>query len=521
MKPLFYIFRKTIKNHIKGLKKKPGILILYIFIFALLVFMIVSTLLLPQKSSVKGSIDLYGAIVTGAILGVVWFGVKNGIENGSSFFRLSDVNLVFTAPIAPTRVLIYGFIKQLYTTLFLGFFLLFQIPNLRNFLPITGSGILVIFLALFLLFFTMSILGLVTYSITSKSNERRSIAKKITNSLMAILGLILMYNIFIYKDFPKAAISLLNNKFFVYIPIIGWLKSILMAAVNGITYLFYINIFLCIAFIILMIYALCKMNADYYEDVLAATDRVEEMVAMKKSGKGNINYGRKKFRKIKSGNIGSGASAIFFRQLLEYKKSGVPFIDKMTFIMLGIGIVSRYIFPGGSMNTILYFSVYVLFFFTIQGKWGQELSKPFIYLIPYPSMSKVFYATLADLIKYTVDGLVLFITCGIIFKSGGIVAILCALSYASFGAIYTYGDVLSRRILGATHSKNLEIFVKMGITLLVVLPGIIGSVILLIGSDNNPSLQYVAYIVLICYNLLASFLIILLSKGIFESLEMS
>jgi len=263
------------------------------------------------------------------------------------------------------------------------------------------------------------------------------------------------------------------------------------------------------------------MNTDYYEDVLAATDRVEDMVAMKKSGKGNINYGRKKFRKIKSGNIGSGSSAIFYRHLLEYKKSGIPFIDKMTFIMLGIGVVSRYIFPGGSMNTILYFSVYVLFFFTIQGKWGQELTKPFIYLIPYSSMSKLFYATLADLIKYTLDGLVLFIVCAIIFKSGALIAILCAVAYASFGAIYTYGDVLARRVLGKVHSKNLEIFMKMGITLLVVLPGIIASVILLVISNDRPSLQYISFIVLIFYNLLASFLIMFMSRRIFEFLELN
>ena len=521
MRPLFYIFRKTIKNHIKQLKKKPGILILYMFIFIVLVLMIVVTIINPQRSSARGSIELYGAIVTGIILGVVFFGVKNGIENGSSFFRLSDVNLVFTAPISPTRVLIYGFIKQLYTTLFLIFFLLFQIPNLSNLLPITGPGILIIFLTLFLLFLTMSILGILTYTIASKSNKSRSLAKRILNSLMAIFGLALLYNIFVYKDFMRAAIRLLNNKFFIYLPLIGWFKSILMAAVNGITYSFYINVLLCIAFIILMIYTLFKMNTDYYEDVLAATDRNEDLITMKKSGNGNINYGRKKFRKIKSGNIGSGASAIFYRHLLEYKKSGIPFVDKMTFIMLGIGVSSRYIMPGNSMNTILYFSIYVLFFFTIQGKWGQELSKPFIYLIPYSSISKLFYATLADLIKYTIDGLVLFISCGIIFKSSAMSAILCAIAYASFGAIYTYGDVLSRRALGKAHSKNLRVFIKMGITFLVVLPGIIASIIVLVVYNENPSMQYLSYIILICYNILASFLIILLSRGIFESLEMS
>jgi hypothetical protein len=521
MTPLFYIFRKTIKNHLLQLKKKPIIMIFYLLMLVFLVFVIVSTFFLPQKSAVNGRVDTYGAIATASILMVLWYGIKNGIDKGSSFFRLADVNLVFTAPISPKKVLIYGFIKQLSSALFFIFFLLFQIPNMRNFLPITGQGIIIICLVAFFIVFTMSILGLLTYSVASKSSKNRNIAKKLLNGSAAILGLALLYNIFIYKDFQKAAVGFLNSEFFTFIPFIGWLKSVLMAAVNGITYTLYIYVLLCIASTSIMIYALYKLNTDYYEDVLAATDRNEELLAMKKSGKGNINYGRKKFRKIKSGNIGSGASAVFYRHLLEYKKSGIPFIDKITFIMIAIGLASRYIFKGVNMNMILYFSIYMLFFFTLQGKWGQELSKPFIYLIPYSSISKLFYATLADLIKYTVDGLALFIISGIIFKSGAIIAILYAISYASFGAIYTYGDVLSRRMLGETHSKNLQIFAKMGITLLVVIPGIISFVVLSIISNGDSSMQIISFIILISYNLLASFLIMLLSKGIFEVLELT
>ncbi|MGK0467677.1 putative ABC exporter domain-containing protein [Clostridium sp.] len=520
MKPLFYIFRKTLKNHIIQLKKKPGILILYLLIFVFIIFIIVSSLILPSQSSVNRSSKAYGAIATAAILIVVWYGVKNGIDNGSSFFRLSDVNLVFTAPISPKKVLIYGFIKQLYTSLFLVMFLLFQIPNARNFLPITGAGIIIILFVSFFLVFTMSILGLLTYSITSKSSKTRNMAKKILNIITTIFGIALLFNIYIYKDFSKAAFSFLNNSFFTYIPFIGWFKSILMAAVNGITYTFFIHILLCVIVIISMIYTLYKLNTDYYEDVLAATDKKEEMVAMKKSRKGNVNYGRRKFRKVKSGNIGNGCSSIFYRHLLEYKKSGIPFIDKMTIIMVGVGLVSRYIFPGASMSTVLYFSIYMLFFFTLQGKWAHELSKQFVFLIPYSSMSKLFYATLADLIKYTIDGLVLFVVSGFIFKSSPIISILCGITYASFGAIYTYSDVLSRRFLGSVHSKTIGMFIKMGITLLVILPGIIIHVYLLLRSGDNSSAQYISYIVLICYNIIASFLIMLLSKSIFDVLEM-
>ena len=93
--------------------------------------------------------------------------------------------------------------------------------------------------------------------------------------------------------------------------------------------------------------------------------------------------------------------------------------------------------------------------------------------------------------------------------------------YASFGAIYTYGDVLSRKLLGETHSKNLQTFSKMGITLLVVLPGIITFAVLSATSKDNSSMQYLSYIILICYNLLASFVTMLLSKRIFEVLELN
>ena len=521
MKPLFYILRKTLKNYIKDLKKKPAILILYIFIVLILILVIATSLLMPQNTLIKGSRDIYDALVSGILLAVVYMGVKQGIVNGSSFFRFADVNIVFTSPLTPTKVLIYGFIKQLSSTLFFVFFLLFQIPNLRNFLPITNLGILIIFLSTFLLIFTMSMIGLLTYSITSKSKQIKSLAEKILNITFAGFGLLVLYNVYKFKDFLKGVMNILNSGAFYYIPFIGWFKRVLMAAVVGTSPMFYINLFLCFAFIALMIFTLHKLNTDYYEDVLDATERKEELIKLKKSGKGNINFNRTKFRKLKSGKIGNGASAIFYRQLLEYRKSGLPFVDKITFVMLIIGVASKYIVPGTSMNTILYFSIYMLFFFSFQGKWSQELSKPYIFLIPYSSASKLFFATFADTLKNTVDGVVLFTVAGIISKGDPIIIILSILSYVSFGTIFTYGDVLSRKLFGGVHSKNLEVFVKMGITFLIILPGLITSIIIISVAKDNMVMKYFSYLILIVYNILASGLILFLSKGIFETLEMN
>ena len=121
-----------------------------------------------------------------------------------------------------------------------------------------------------------------------------------------------------------------------------------------------------------------------------ATNYKEEIIKSKKSGTKKVNFVNNKLRKPRYINIGRGASAIFYRQLLEYRKSVTPFVDKRTFIMLGIGIAAPYLFPGSSINTVLYISIYFLFFATLQGKWGQELSKPYIYLIPsiYKALEK-------------------------------------------------------------------------------------------------------------------------------------
>ncbi|MBC8062199.1 MAG: putative ABC exporter domain-containing protein [Clostridiaceae bacterium] len=521
MKPLFYILRKMLKNYVKDLKKKPGTLILYIFLVLMMVAVIVSSILMPQGNLFNGSIDTYGAIVSGILLAVIYLGIKQGIVSGSSFFRFADVNLVFTAPISSTKVLVYGFIKQLSSTLFFVFFLVFQIPNLRNFLPITKLGILIILLSTFLLIFTMSIIGLVTYSITSKSKKRRVLSEKLLNIIFAGFGILLLYNIYKFKDFSKGVMNVLNSEILYYIPFIGWFKRVLMAAVLGLSPTFYINLLLCLAFIGLMIFTMYKLNADYYEDVLDATERNEELIKLKKSGKGNINFNKKKFRKLKSGEMGNGANAIFYRQLLEYRKSGIPFVDKITLIMLIIGIGSKYIFPEASMSTVLYFSIYMLFFFSFQGKWGQELSKPYIYLIPYSSASKLFFATIADILKNTVDAIVLFTVTGIMFKCNPIIIASSILAYVSFGSIYIYGDVLSRKLFGGTHSKNLEVFIKMGITFLIILPGLIPSIIIMVISKDNMTMQYLSYAILIIYNVLASGIILLLSKGILETLEMN
>ena len=74
--------------------------------------------------------------------------VSAGFKNGASMFTLSDVNLLFPAPIRPRAVLYYGLFRQLGASLLLGLFLLFQYGWLHSLYGV-GVGILILIVVLY------------------------------------------------------------------------------------------------------------------------------------------------------------------------------------------------------------------------------------------------------------------------------------------------------------------------------------------------------------------------------------
>ncbi|MGI6778524.1 MAG: putative ABC exporter domain-containing protein [Acetivibrionales bacterium] len=166
MKPLLFLLRKRIKNQITDLRKKPAALAGYVIAALFIILMIAVSFFTPSSLLRKGSSEAFGAVVTAGVLAFSYFSIKQGINKGSSFFRLSDVNLVFTSPISPKKVLVYGFIQQLILSFAVVLFVSIQIPNLKNNFPVTRIGILIIYIGVFFLFLTMQLAGMLIYSFT-------------------------------------------------------------------------------------------------------------------------------------------------------------------------------------------------------------------------------------------------------------------------------------------------------------------------------------------------------------------
>jgi len=521
MGPLFFLIRRQLKNIIRGLASKPLALIGYILIGIIMVGFILLVIVMPSGAVRHGSNELFKAILTALIVLFVYFGLRQGIEKGSSYFRFSDVNLVFTSPINQNKVLLYGFIKHMGTSLLIVLFMLFQIPNIKNNFILTRYGVWIILLTALLYSLLSPIIGMVVYIYTSKSKTGRMMAKRIIDALAALAVVGLFISIITGDDYLNSIIRYLNSGIFSWFPVIGQLSTIASAAVYGITPAFFISIAILFGIIAAFLLIIYKNNLDYYEDVLAATEYIELKIKAKRQGRDVTAVGKKNARKIRSGFTASGAAAIFEKQMLEYRKASYfLFFDKSSFIIVLAGILFQFLMPGMAelkIFMILFFSAYMLFFFVIQGKWPMEIERPYIFLIPEPDGKKLLYTTLTENIKNFLDGILLFTITYIFIEKSIVVIFLCIISYTLYGAVYIYGDIVSRRLFGAVHSKAMQVFIKLFVSFLVLLPGALFGTIAYFALASKEA----AFLIIALWNLIVTALLFLASKGVFKHIEHS
>lgn len=520
MKPLFYILRKSVKNAILQLKKKPAKLIAYIIFIAL---MCVSVFAIRSDVSEQKTLDpeLYATIAGAVILIFTAPDLYSSINNGASFFRGADITLVFTSPTSPQKVLVYGFLKQVYTSFMAVFFILFQGPNLYRYRNIKPYAIAVIVFGLFLMLIFNSILKILLYSVASKNEKNKILLKNVFKLLGAAVVIAYFIEFYITKSPGSAVKALLSNPVISYIPVYGWVREIILASMNGISSIFFVYIILIVAVAVICCYIVYSMNLDYYEDVLASTEIKETAIAATRRGERVFMPTNKKpkVRKVQYDKKGAFASAIFWRQILEYKKTGFALINIGSVIYAIAALTAGLSLPLKDLTIILGGMIYLQLIFTFANKWQRDLSNPYIYMIPDHSFKKVIYSTAVDNIKNLIDGTIVFVITGILFKSSPILILLNIIAFVSIGSLFIYGGILARRVLGSGDNVVFTTLMRMGILILILAPGITLLAVLYTILNSFTGIL-VAYVVFIAYNLLFSSIILFLGKGVFENIEL-
>lgn len=477
MKGLSYLLITSFKNRLLLLKRKPALAILYGVIFISIILMVVvfhGDSVSIKAADYKDIRILYGIITLVGMLYVVIFS-STGLSTGSTLFNMADVGLLFVSPISSRKILIYGLLKQMASTIFSALFILYQIFNLRKTFGIDSKGILYLFIIYTITLFFCQLLSIAIYIYSNGNPVRKNIVRVIFYGIIAII----VVSVFVLQKIHggtllENGLKLVDNKLFQSVPVIGWGVMFFRAGIEGDILSFTVSLLLYILSSVVIISLFTSGNADYYEDVIYSTEVTYNRLQDAKNGKKAFARNVKVKEKATGIKKGIGSSTIFYKHLLEMKReSRFLFINSYTVIAsIGAGIASKYISSAAAGYIILAILIYMQFFMTMLGKLSIELKRPYIYMIPQKSLYKVIAASLTTILKNLVDGIILFTVVCIITKTNPLLNLFLALAYSCAGLFFVSFQLLAQRLFGGQPNKIISLTIGLVLFFVLLSPGI-------------------------------------------------
>jgi len=439
---------------------------------------------------------------------------------------MADVNLLFSTPISSKRILIYGLIKQMGTSLLVGFFLLYQYAWLNLTYGLTLGGLLGILLGYCIVVFCSQLTAMIIYSLSSNDEKLQG---KIRFTIISLISIVILYVLYKTINSPQnilnSAVEAANSFWLNLIPVAGWIKMAVVGILSSNYNYIICGAVLIFVYIPVIIYTITKIHSDFYEDVLLATEVSYSAITSKKEG--HISDNRKHVKVGKTGiNKGKGAGVFFYKHLLENKRSGLFIIDRTSIMFVVICIVysffTRNAFSqdNGSLLPVFMFATYMQIFSTAMGRWIRELKMPYVYMIPVNPFLKLVKISEENILKISAEAIILFVAIGIILSSSPAEIAACILARIGFGVLFMSGNILTERLLGSLSNKVVIMFLFIIIMFLIALPGIV------IATFTASSISILTPIIVglsitFIWNMLISVLIIFLCRDILNYAELN
>lgn len=519
MNALVYILYRSFFNTVKGLVRKPAALIAYIIVICLIVGSSIVAGLNTEGPGIQINSDIARSIFIGYTVFLFVIGLTTSLS-GTSFFRMADVNMLFTAPIKAGSILIYGFVKQFATNFMLMLYLTLHYPNWkRMFGFIHGAGWILMVSYLLLLSLT-SLLGMMLYSYVSRKPHMRSVVKRLILGSVVVFVLPIIVNTCKTGDLPNSAVTWLSNDYLKFIPLIGWFREMLMGAFTGVTAELLVYMLLTLAAIFASFIYLYRLDTGFYEYVVSGTEIRETMIKSMREGKSGASNVHRRYRKVKAKFTMEGSLAIFQRQMLERRKSGFWLISFRSIVLLTAAVIAAVSIPVDELylfSGMLALSVYIMLIFTMAAVWEGELSLHYIYLIPARPVNKMLSSTLPEVIKILIEGVLIFGIAGIILKITLSVILAAVLAYVTIGALFVYSDLVVRRIFGKIHGNVLRIFFRIFLLMVIIAIVVVPAVMILVSTGNYA----LAFSAAAGINAIIVMLFMFIGTGLFKSPEVA
>ncbi len=485
MDAIFYLYGRTTINKIKTALRKPVTYFYILFLGCYLVGVPMSLKMVLEE----GEMATPGALVSVMTLFTFFVLPMNLLtyaKRKGLMYRKCDVHFLFPSPITPKMNLLYAYFRTLIMTI-----------GLNLFIVICGIFIFHVQWWKMLLYFLLSIIlencleaciMIFIYGNEFMDQKGRKVLQAAVYAILAVLVVIALYDYHRYGLGMEFVSVFLHSPAVQMVPVIGWYIAVIHLIFTAPTVVSIIGSILYLLFCVIMFIVALRMPCvgGYYEDAMSFADDYEEALDKAKKGSGVANIGKKqKYGQAKVVYKGRGAKAIFYRQLLEYKKNRFFILDGTTIAALVLGSLAAYIYGmdqelSETFKNFLMIGVsayMVLMFSSMSGKWGKEIASPYTYLIPANNFSKLWYATLMQHMQAILNGTILLLPVAIVLKLSPITTVLGILFYVILNANKLYALAVAEIVVGQTFGKfgqqMFQLFIQGGGVALAVVLGVL------------------------------------------------
>lgn len=515
MKALFYLLKCTYKNTLKRLFQKPAAAVITIFIMVCMLFPVITAYVSGKSQQPSPYLD---SIVGGTTLAYGYLILFVILSSNTGIFYMSDVNLLFTAPVKPRQTLLYGVFGSFFGSLLMTIYMIVNLPL------IGGSGVpfVVYFITgIFFIIFMVNITLIYYYSYIL-SIKFPKLIQNIKGIFLIILGLMFVFFIRCYifssHDFKTGAQMFFTSSYYHMLPVFGWVKWGVVSAIRG----NYVKGMLPAALLQFglmtgLTLLICNTDIDFYERAATDAQVAQTYKDKAKAGRQDVNAFYAKKVKWTKADFGEGAKALWSRQLLEVKKSGI----NMSYFKYLINPLYAFIMALTGMDTtqLVSFLIFINISFGSSESYMMDFKKPFIYLIPQSSLKKGFYNTLMAYCKSLLTGAAAFLVIFVMTDPKVSEIITFYVLYASYSLVFLYANLFSQRFLGAQSNMATAGFIRFIVILIGSVPSTIILVIiaLITGETLNIFLQMLPTIIV---NYIMAFVLLFLSRNIYETAEL-
>lgn len=479
-----YLYRRTMANWIKKALHRP-VTYVYIVIFLFYLSAVPFSLRMIAEQYGIDSPDGMASVLTALAFWMIPANLVAYAKRKGLVYRNSDVHFLFPSPVSPKKVLLYAHIRTLFMQVLLNLFaaacgvIIFRVAAWRL--------ILYVLFSLVVENVTEGCLMLIFYGSERIGEDRR---KWIVAAAYGLIGVLVVIGLYYYltQGLSTAALgNFLNSDAVKLVPVAGWYISVIHLLFTGVTAMSVLGTLLYFCLLAAVVYGAARMKCTgaFYEDAAKFAEDYEEVLQVNRQGGARMRIGRKKkFGRASVNWKGTGARALFYRQLLEYKKGRFFIFDVSTLFSLGagIGIAWLYLregsFGGLEPYIIPMVSAYITFIFTtLNGKWARELKSPYTYLIPDSAFAKLLNATGIQLIQCLINGVLITVPGAVVMGLPPVTAVLCVAACAVLASNKLYALAVAEIAVGGKMGTVGKQFFQLFIQGFVITAAVLGAVL--------------------------------------------